>query len=126
MSKKDQWKVYVDNPMNRKLGRVGQHIRNRKCLGNGGAKRHKKVLRSNIRRSTKPVIRRLARRGRKGGVNRIPGLNYEETRRVKEFLENIIRDAVTYAEHAKRKTVTAKDVVYALRKQGRSIYGFGG
>ena len=25
----------------------------------------------------------------------------------KVFLENIIRDAVTYTEHAKRKTVTA-------------------
>ena len=36
------------------------------------------------------------------------GLIYEETRGVlKVFLENVIRDAVTYTEHAKRKTVTA-------------------
>jgi hypothetical protein len=41
-------------------------------------------------------------------------------------LENIIRDAATYTEHAKRKTVTALDVVYALKRQGRAIYGFGG
>ncbi|GLD45842.1 uncharacterized protein AKAME5_002695800 [Lates japonicus] len=41
------------------------------------------------------------------------------------FLENVIRDAVTYTEHAKRKTVTAMDVVYALKRQGRTLYGFG-
>ena len=42
------------------------------------------------------------------------------------FLENVIRDAVTYTEHARRKTVTAFDVVYALKRQGRTLYGFGG
>ena len=42
------------------------------------------------------------------------------------FLENVIRDAVTYTEHARRKTVTALDVVYALKRQGRTLYGFGG
>jgi histone H3/H4 len=45
---------------------------------------------------------------------------------LKVFLENVIRDAVTYTEHAKRKTVTAMDVVYALKRQGRTLYGFGG
>ncbi|XP_043539660.1 uncharacterized protein LOC122544485 [Chiloscyllium plagiosum] len=79
-----------------------------KGLGKGGAKRHRKVLRDNIQGITKPAIRRLARRG---GVKRISGLIYEETRGVlKVFLENVIRDAVTYTEHAKRKTVTAMDV----------------
>ena len=71
----------------------------------------------------KPAIRRLARRG---GVKRISGLIYEETRGVlKVFLENVIRDAVTYTEHARRKTVTALDVVYALKRQGKTLYGFG-
>ncbi|XP_055262377.1 uncharacterized protein LOC129543310 [Moschus berezovskii] len=85
-----------------------------KGLGKGGAKRHRKVLRDNIQGITKPAIRRLARRG---GVKRISGLIYEETRGVlKVFLENVIRDAVTYTEHAKRKTVTAMDVVYALKR----------
>ena len=69
---------------------------------------------------------------------------YEETRGVlKSFLESVIRDAVTYTEHAKRKTVTSlgkfvlpvrwrcitdneQDVVYALKRQGRTLYGFGG
>ncbi|XP_051999533.1 histone H4-like [Xyrauchen texanus] len=108
-----------------------------KGLGKGGAKRHRKVLRDNIQGITKPAIRRLARRG---GVKRISGLIYEETRVckvsaqitphtrgvLKVFLENVIRDAVTYTEHAKRKTVTAMDVVYALKRQGRTLYGFGG
>ncbi|CAH3187200.1 unnamed protein product [Porites lobata] len=94
-----------------------------KGLGKGGAKRHRKILRDNIQGITKPAIRRLARRG---GVKRISGLIYEETRGVlKVFLENVIRDAVTYTEHAKRKTVTAMDVVYALKRQGRTLYGFG-
>jgi len=49
---------------------------------------------------------------------------YEETRGVlKTFLEGVIRDAVTYTEHAKRKTVTSLDVVYALKRQGRTLYG---
>ncbi|CAH3043404.1 unnamed protein product [Pocillopora meandrina] len=90
-----------------------------KGLGKGGAKRHRKILRDNIQGITKPAIRRLARRG---GVKRISGLIYEETRGVlKVFLENVIRDAVTYTEHAKRKTVTAMDVVYALKRQGRHL-----
>lgn len=37
----------------------------------------------------------------------------------------VIRDSVTYTEHAKRKTVTALDVVYALKRSGRTLYGFG-
>jgi histone H4 len=98
-------------------------------------------LRDNIQGITKPAIRRLARRG---GVKRISGLIYEETRGVlKIFLEvsrlfllviiaslrltpfplslqNIIRDSVTYTEHAKRKTVTSLDVVYALKRAGKT------
>ena len=61
-----------------------------KGLGKGGAKRHRKVLRDNIQGITKPAIRRLARRG---GVKRISGLIYEETRGVlKVFLENVMLD----------------------------------
>ena len=96
-----------------------------KGLGKAGAKRHQhRRLSDNIQGITKPAIRRLARRG---GVKRISGLIYDETRSVlKLFLENIIRDAVTYTEHARRKTITSMDVVYALKRQGRTLYGFGG
>ncbi|KAG2739513.1 hypothetical protein P692DRAFT_201842636 [Suillus brevipes Sb2] len=65
------------------------------------AKRHYKIYRDNIQGITKPAIRRLARRG-----------------------SNLIRDSVAYTEHAKRKTVTALDVVYTLKRSGRTLYGF--
>ncbi|PNH11550.1 Histone H4 [Tetrabaena socialis] len=74
--------------------------------GKGLGKRHRKVLPDNIQGVTKPAIRRLARRG---GVKRISGLIYEETRR-----------------HACRMTVTAVDVAYALKRQGHTLYGFSG
>ena len=95
-----------------------------KGLGKGGTKRHRKVLHDKIQGITKPTIRCL---GSRGGVKRISGLIYEETRGVlKIFLENIIRVAVTYTKHVKRKTVTAMDVVYALKRQGRTLYRFDG
>ena len=87
-----------------------------KGLGKGGAKRHRKILRDNIQDITKQSIRRLARRA---GVKRISGLIYKETRGVlKLFVENVICDAVTY--------INAMDVVFALKRQGRTLYGFGG
>merc|ERR1711920_1011415 len=97
-----------------------------KSGGKSGAKRFepRRSLRDSILGITKPAIRRLARRG---GVKRISSYIYEETRAVlRSFLENVIRDSVVYTEHAKRKTVTALDVVYALKRQGRTLYGFGG
>ncbi|KAG2501972.1 hypothetical protein HYH03_000468 [Edaphochlamys debaryana] len=95
-----------------------------KGIGKGGAKRHRKTLRDNIQGITKPAIRRLARRG---GVKRISGLIYEETRTVlKTFLADVICDSVAYTEHARRSTVTVMDVLYALRRKGRVLYGFGG
>ncbi|KAJ3002240.1 UNVERIFIED_CONTAM: Histone H4 [Siphonaria sp. JEL0065] len=116
--------LYKTHYYNLLLSNMSGRGKGGKGLGKGGAKRHRKILRDNIQGITKPAIRRLARRG---GVKRISGLIYEETRGVlKVFLENVIRDAVTYTEHAKRKTVTSLDVVYALKRQGRTIYGFGG
>ena len=94
-----------------------------KAFGKVGAKRVRKTTKEVILGITKPAIRRLARRG---GVKRISNLIYDETRLVlKAFLETVVRDAVTYTEHARRKTVTAMDVVYALKRQGRALYGFG-
>ena len=85
-------------------------------------KRQKKTVGSGIRGITKPAIRRLARRG---GVKRIAGVLFDEARAVlKSFVEGVVRDAVTYTEHGKRTTVTALDVVYALKKRGKSLYGF--
>jgi histone H4 len=89
----------------------------------GKAKRHKQPLRDNILGITRPAIRRLARRG---GVKRISGLIYEVTRKVlKEFLEEALKNAITYMEHGKRKTVTTDDVLCGLKRMGHPMYGFG-
>jgi len=86
------------------------------------AARKRKIMRDTIQGITKPAIRRLARRG---GVKRISSLIYNETRDVfANYLKDVIRDAVTYTEHAKRKTVSTTDVLYALKRQGHTLYGF--
>lgn len=93
-----------------------------KAFGKIGSKRIKYPSQNVIMGVTKPAIRRLARRG---GVKRISAQIYDETRGVlKHFLESIIKDAVTYTEHARRKTVTASDVIYALKRQGKTLYGY--
>lgn len=91
-------------------------------LGKAGVKRHRKVLRDSVQGISKGSIRHLARRG---GVKRLSGLIYEETRgALKVFLENVIHDAYRYTESAKRKTITNMDIEYALKRQGRTLYTF--
>ncbi len=71
---------------------------------------------------TKGALRRLARRG---GVKRISGHLFEYSRVViVEFMEKLIRDAITYTEHGARKTVTALDVIHAMKRQGKALLGF--
>lgn len=82
-------------------------------------KRHK-LLERNILGITKPAIRRLARRG---GIKRLSSHIYENHRgKIKSFMKDVIRDTLIYTDHARRKTVTAQDVVYALKKQNRQLY----
>ena len=102
---------------------VGKGGKGGKGIGKVGIKRNpRKASRPLIEGITKPAIRRLARRG---GVKRISFDIYKEIRDVLSgFLRNVVRDAITYTEHARRKTVTAMDVVYALKRQGRTLYGF--
>jgi histone H4 len=120
------------NEIYSKIGKTTKHIGKGKGKGYGkiggkgakiGAKR--KIGQKDVLLGiSKPAIKRLARRG---GVKRISALIYDETRGVlKSYLHDILRDTITYTEHAKRKTVIAMDVVYALKRQGKSLYGFGG
>ena len=82
----------------------------------------KKVLKNNANGVTKGSIKRLARRG---GVKRISGLLYEEVRGVLgNFVEKVVQGATAYAEHAHRKTVSAIDVVSALKREGQTLYGY--
>lgn len=101
-----------------------------KGLGKGGAVRHRRApRRDNIAHAlTTSAVRRLAR---KGGVKRIAGQIAEEVRGLLHnphetgFLDRIIRDAVLFTEHARRKTVTVGDVALALKRNGRTLYGYG-
>ncbi|CAG8593802.1 939_t:CDS:2 [Cetraspora pellucida] len=96
-----------------------------KGLGKGGkvsAQRHRKLLRENIKGITKPAIRRLARRG---GVKRISAGIYENVRSaLKDFLTDVLRDTVSYVEYERKKTVTVMEILLALKRRGRTIYGF--
>lgn len=51
---------------------------------------------------------------------------YDETRvALRDFLNSVLKDSYEYCDYAKRKTITALDVVYALKRRGRELYGFG-
>ncbi|QDZ22511.1 histone H4 [Chloropicon primus] len=70
-----------------------------------------------------PSIRRLAR---KGGVKRISKGVYEETRIcLRKYLEKILKDLVLLVEHAGRYTVSTTDVLFALKRNGQHLYGYG-
>jgi histone H4 len=80
-----------------------------------------KALRESIQNVAKPHVKRIARRG---GVKRISSYIYEETRsRLKNFLEQTIRESVLYTDHAKRKTLKTTDVMNASERRGRPIFG---
>ena len=50
---------------------------------------------------------------------------FEETRAIlKNFMEETFWDSVAYIEHSKRKTLSALDLVYALKRKNRTLYGF--
>jgi len=59
-------------------------------------------------------------------VKRVCRLVNEEARlALKVFLEHVLKDAVSYMENARRKTVIPMDIVYALKRRAISLYGFG-
>ncbi len=88
--------------------------------GNGQAKRFRVENKPEI---TLGGIRRLARRG---GVKRISAGIYPEIRDFMDyFMIHAVKNSVVFAESARRKTITILDVVYSLKKLGRTIYGYG-
>lgn len=80
--------------------------------------RHRRVLLSN--KLSKGAVRRLARRG--GVVRLSAGMAAETNKIFREFLTGLIRDVVTYTEHANRRTVTISDVLQAVKKQSLTLY----
>ncbi|KAJ7499994.1 histone H4 [Mycena latifolia] len=90
---------------------------------NCGWRPFRRAPRTNIMGITKPAIQRLARRG---GVKRTSSMMCEDMRgALKIFLEGVVRDAALYAEHGYRSTVTSLDILYALKRNGHTLYGFG-
>jgi histone H4 len=84
--------------------------------------RNNKVYIDGLQGINKPSIRRLARRG---GVKRISETTYAESRlALKQFLAPVISNAIDYALHGHRKTVTAGDVIMALKRRQITMYGF--
>jgi histone H4 len=92
------------------------------AAGASSGKRVKKIVSANATAVSQGSIRRLARRA---GVKRISAPVYADVRSVlQSFVEKTVRDAAALAEHAKKRTLSAAIIVQALRKQGKSIYGY--
>ncbi|CAI2175255.1 8942_t:CDS:2 [Funneliformis geosporum] len=84
--------------------------------------RHRKIIKENIKAITRPAIRRMARRG---GVKRISGDIYNIARTcIKDFVTDVLRDCVSYVEYERKKTVGVMEMLLALKRQGRTLYGF--
>jgi histone H4 len=80
------------------------------------------LFKENIKYVTRGAIRRMARRG---GVKRISAGIYDEARTaLKDFLNQVLRDVASYVEYENRKTVTVMEVLFALKRRGRTLYGF--
>ena len=85
-------------------------------------KRRQTVLKDALHDISRLAICRLTRRG---GVKRISVNIYEEVQGIlKFFLEYVILDVITYCDYNNRKTVTTMDVIFALKRHGRHLYGF--
>lgn len=93
--------------------------------GKGGklglAARHRHAMRPDpLMGIEKAGIRKLARRA---GVKRVSGNIYAAARQVsQDFLNAILHDAISYVEHGRRKTVTVRDILAALERNGRKLY----
>jgi histone H4 len=93
-----------------------------KGLGKGGAKRARRAHELIIDGITKPAIRRLARRG---GVKRIGHEIYANVKNIlRTFLEKVVGGACEYATYRDKHTVTALDIIYALKRNGQTLYGY--
>jgi histone H4 len=72
---------------------------------------------------SKGDLRRLARQG---GIKRMHvGIYKEAGEALEQFLRTVLKDTVEYALYARRKTVVPMDVLLALKRQGKTLYGGG-
>ena len=67
-------------------------------------------------------IKRLARRA---GVKRMSADSFGPIRDAFDrFVDRLVTNSYNYAECRSARTITPQDVVYALQKQGRNLYGY--
>ena len=80
------------------------------------------VLKDAIHNILKAAICQMAHRG---GIMRISGNIYEEVWAIlKASLEEVVKDIIIYCQYSEQKTVTTMDIIYALKRHGRHLYGF--
>lgn len=71
---------------------------------------------------TASALRRVARCG---GAKRLAHITYDEVRGyVHDFVKKLVTDSITFTEHRRSSTVVAMDVIHALKRQGRQLYGY--
>lgn len=88
----------------------------------GVGKRHQRIQRNNLDRISAPGLRRISRRA---GVKRTRATVFTECRDVlRTFVDATVSNALVYCRAAGRKTVTSGDVILALQRQGRPLYGY--
>lgn len=76
----------------------------------------RKIYRDTIKGITNPDIRRICRRA---GIKRINGLVYEEVRVIiKEYLEIILNNSITYMMTRRAKTINMDDVKNGIKEAG--------
>eukprot|EP00477_Mikrocytos_mackini_P000023 GAHX01000023.1.p1 GENE.GAHX01000023.1~~GAHX01000023.1.p1 ORF type:complete len:111 (-),score=14.65 GAHX01000023.1:34-366(-) len=94
-----------------------------KGLGKTGAKRLKRIGGATKPAMSKPGLRRLCRRA---GSTRVSNQVYDKlTTLIHNWVKNIVKKCCIYTEHSGRKTVVCIDVIYALRRCGLMLYGYG-
>eukprot|EP00754_Rhynchopus_humris_P006298 Rhum_TRINITY_DN13061_c0_g1::Rhum_TRINITY_DN13061_c0_g1_i1::g.56555::m.56555/K11254/H4; histone H4 len=96
----------------------GKTSKSKETKGAGG-KRHSKAA-AKGRGITKGSIRRIARRG---GCRRLSQGVYDEARAIlRSFLDGVMADTCALLELTGRRTVRAADVLYSLKKAGKTLY----
>jgi len=86
-------------------------------------RRHRRVLRDNIQGFKNPQIKRISL---KAGVGQLSGMVYDEIKiYIKLFTETLVRNAVIFTEHSRRKTINVQDVLDSFERMtdGHKIYG---
>lgn len=74
----------------------------------------RKIIRDSIVGIRRPSIKRLAYRA---GTARLSGMCYEEIRNVMQaYMENTIRDAITYTTLRRAKTINQDDMLSAIQQ----------